>query len=95
MGRIILELILPLIFPTVVYVLWVKYKLKQDPNADIRVEKPWFWLISSGCVLMVIVMLTLGLTQGEDPTGKYEPPVFKDGKIVPGHMVPAENSKPQ
>lgn len=93
MGRLILQIVIPLVLPTIVYILWVKYQLKQNPNANIRVKKPWFWLISTGCVLTITVMLFFGLSQGKDPDGTYQPPVYKDGKIIPGHMVPADKPK--
>lgn len=104
MLRELVTVLLPLLFPTVTFVLWIKAR-----NAYIRhhggdvppVERGvWFWLALSGGVL---VLLSLGASALLAPAGKpsdqYVPPVFRDGKIVPGHFeAPVEtpsSSKPE
>ncbi len=95
MGRILLQYLLPLILPTVLYFLWVNYKRRKDPNADISVRRAWFWLISSGCLLLIVVLVFTGLTRGTPAGGTYEPPRLENGEIVPSKVVPPKtDTKP-
>ena len=87
--RLFLQYILPLAFPTALYLGWQLYlKHRADEGHAISfAEWPWLKLTGAGIILMVIGLLTFNQMDGEKPGGTYHPPVFKDGKIVPGHVT--------
>lgn len=89
MGRLFLTYILPLIFPLAVYLFWawiVGRKTRKPEDPPFWYEGPWFWLIVSGFVLMVVVLgSTAYFSEGGPPEGVYVPPHMEDGRIVPGH----------
>jgi hypothetical protein len=49
-------------------------------------EVPWFWLSAASLVLLTATLVAVALTTGEKPNGVYHPPVYKDGKVIPGHI---------
>lgn len=85
MLRVFLQFILPLIFPTALWLVWVWFEKRrsQDPSKQNR-ETPWIWLISIGFALSVISLVTWGIVEGNSPDKTYTAPQLKDGKIVPG-----------
>jgi hypothetical protein len=49
-------------------------------------DAPLLWLAASGTILLIVVLVAFGKTSGGRPDQTYSPPVFKDGKIQPGHI---------
>ena len=49
-------------------------------------DAPFIWLALTGAVLVFAVLLLFGSVSTGNPTGTYEPAVYKDGKIVPGRI---------
>ncbi len=90
MTRIMLQYLLPLLLPFVLYIGWVWVSRQINPKAEPwRVaEGPWFWLIGAGFTLMAGGLIYLGLSSGSDPGGTYQPPRYEGGKIIPGRVVP-------
>lgn len=90
MSRILLTYILPLALPFAAYLLWVwgarRRKKAQGIEPEGLREGPWFWLILAGFVLMAAGLAYWGLTGGSDPEGKYYPPRYEDGRIIPGEV---------
>lgn len=89
MIRIILENLLLILTPTLIYVAYVY--LTTDPNKSRQQslnEAPLLWLFLIGVALAVGVLFTFGSTSGGKPGQAYHPPVFRDGKIVPGKVEP-------
>lgn len=91
MSRALLQILLPLLLPTIVYVLWVfllRGRRKPGDEEEFRWvrEGPWFWLILSGVVLMGIGLGVTAWTTGEDPDGNYVAPRLEDGRVVPGRF---------
>jgi len=85
MLRVFLHFILPLIFPTAMYLVWVWFDQRRNrgkvrENSDI----PWIVLISIGFALSVISLVFWGMTQGSDPNTTYTAPRMENGKIAPG-----------
>lgn len=94
MTRILLTVVLPLLAPTVCYILWIWFlnKKKKD-EADKRPLKewqtwPWMRLVGLGSVLVILSVLALNFlgTDGSE-SGRYIPPHMKDGEVVPGRFV--------
>lgn len=93
MTRILFEYVLPLLAPFVVYFGWAWIAAKRAAAAgkeapDWR-EGPWFWLAVVGIVLVIAGLIWTALVGGQAP-GVYHPPVYKDGKVVPGYVTPAD-----
>lgn len=82
MIRILLTYILPLLVPTAIYFLWLRFAGTAPER-----EHPWPWLIGAGVLLAAIVLAGLALLGGT-PDGIYEPAHLEDGKLVPGRIHP-------
>ena len=86
MIRMVIENILLFIAPTALYVAYVLLVRKDDASGkDVLADAPLLWLCVAGAGLVMLVMVAFGSMSGGAPSQGYEPPVFKDGKIVPGH----------
>ncbi len=94
MIRVFFLYILPIVLPSVMYFCWIAYihKFKEGaPDKAQMISKgPWFRLVLAGLVLMAIGLVTAAITGGMSPQGTYQAPYAKDGKIVPGQMVPKQ-----
>lgn len=87
--RIFLQYLLPMAFPTAMYLLWSLYrKHRSDEGHEIDLSKgPWLWLFVAGVILMGAGLVTFNQMDGVEPGGVYQPPAYIDGKIVPGHVI--------
>ena len=84
--RIILEYVLPLLAPTVLYLLWMRFAANQEEKREV----PWLWLAAAGIALAAIVLAGLSVAGG-NKGGIYVPPHMEDGKLVPGHFLPSNS----
>ncbi|MBL6931636.1 MAG: hypothetical protein ISR45_01715 [Rhodospirillales bacterium] len=92
MIRVFFLYILPILLPSAMYFCWITFihkgeKEGPDKQALVR-EGPWFRLLFAGLGLMIIGLAVTAFTGGMSPNGQYQAPYAKDGKIVPGRMVP-------
>lgn len=90
MSRVLLQYVLPLLLPTLLYLAWWSVFGRRGgagggPPPRLT-EGPWFWLIISGAGLMVGGFIYTGLTTGEAPGGRYVAPQLQHGRVVPGHV---------
>jgi len=88
--RFLLQYILPLAFPTALYLVWKLYHKKKAGEEAYHIDLtkgPWLRLFGVGVVLMGIGLVFFNVMDGEKPGGVYQPPVFRDGKVVPGHII--------
>ena len=85
MSRILLQILLPLLIPTVVFFLWawLAPRLGIDSQAKVLQGTPWFWLIVAGVVLMGAGLIATALTQGVPPGSQIIQPRLEDGRVVP------------
>ena len=67
MMRIFLAYIVPLLLPTVVYLLWLRF---APANGGGERGVPWLWLAGAGVVLAAIVLAGLALSGGS-PDGFF------------------------
>ena len=88
MTRILLEYLLPLLAPTILYFLWMRFAA----NPQQQRETPWLWLAAAGLVLTVVMLAAFELGGG-NKNDLYVPPHIENGTLVPGHFVP-RNSPP-
>lgn len=88
MIRIVIENLLLFLAPTLLYVtyVFVRRRSEGDESPVLR-DAPLVWLFVGGIVLMVGTLAFFGTSSGGGPGDAYQPPVYKDGKIEPGHMV--------
>lgn len=92
MIRQILTVLLPLVAPTILYLLWVKLRERKEeaiaegqPVPEWQ-KLPWPWLAGVGAVLTAITLLFTGLQADLDTKGKYIPPHMENGELVPGRF---------
>jgi hypothetical protein len=87
MIRVLLTVVLPLLLPTLVYLLWMAaaQRAPRDAAAQWRALP---WLVGIGLVLVAGMLYFIGTRVGGEPQGVYVPPRYVDGEIVPGHVVP-------
>ncbi|HEX2113636.1 MAG TPA: DUF6111 family protein [Alphaproteobacteria bacterium] len=95
MLRVLLEYIVPIVLPSLLYLAWIAYENRRIARGGEGVlrrwqEGPWAWLFAAGVVLAVAGTLMLSLLRGYGIEGQYVPPRVEDGRIVPGHVEPAQ-----
>jgi hypothetical protein len=85
--RQFLEIALPLMLPTVGYLIYVMVANRQAPSAPGQPswwrELPWLWLLVAGAALVAISLGAVALFGGAPPGTAYRPARLIDGKIVP------------
>lgn len=90
MTRILLQYLLPLLLPTIMYLAWwyLIGRMSKSPDGTPLLLKqgPWFWLILSGLLLMSGGLIATAFLGGADPSGSYIAPRWEDGRIIPGHV---------
>jgi hypothetical protein len=94
MIRVFLLYVLPIILPGLLYFCWAAFIHKADNNKHskgaILRQGPWFRLVLAGLCLMAVGLTTAAITGGMTPDGQYQAPYAKDGKIMPGRIVPRQ-----
>jgi hypothetical protein len=99
MGRIVLEVVVPILLPAGLYMLWLVAEQRRIAAAGGAlprhwVEAPWLRLLAVGVLLAGLLAMALALFGGDSIQGDYVPPQIKDGRIVPGHVVPRAPTPP-
>lgn len=86
--RILIEYILPLALPTVLWLAWLAH-LQKRARAKGGVDwqaVPWTWLLALGLVLALVIAGGITFTEGYH-TGGYHPAAIDDhGRMVPGRF---------
>jgi hypothetical protein len=91
MLREILTLVVPLVLPTVLYLLWLRaVHWSEEGGAATWPKLPWVWLIVTGVALTALVLFIVTVGFGTAMPGIYVPPRVENGRIVPGHIEPAK-----
>ncbi len=91
MSRTLLQIVLPLLLPSLLYLAWAFVFRRQNALGNgetphwVR-EGPWFWLIIAGVVLMAIGLGVTAWQHGGPPSGTYVPARVEDGRVVPGRI---------
>ncbi len=88
MTRILIQIVIPLLFPLMVYIGWLWWsRSHHEKRLGERLEQgPWAWLLMAGAALAAIAMVTYGEMDSGGPAGKYVPAQYKDGEVIPGRF---------
>ena len=88
--RQFLEIVLPLVLPTVLYLLYMITANRRAASAPGQPlwwrEVPWLWLAVAGAALVAVCLGAFALFGGAAPGTAYRPARLIDGKIVPGQL---------
>lgn len=89
--RALISYVLPLLLPTVLYILymaWVRQRAQRGGNAPPGwQEGPVFWAVLGGLLLVVGVLITLFVTDGQSGIDKiYHPARSENGMVMPGRF---------
>ena len=90
MTRVFFMYIIPIVLPSILFFCWATF-IRKD--AVLARTGPWFSLLIAGLGLMVLGLAITAINGGTAPGGQYQAPYVKDGKIIPGQMLPKD--KPQ
>jgi hypothetical protein len=91
MLREILTLVVPLLLPTVLYLVWLRAtRWSEAGGAATWGKLPWVWLAAIGVALTAVVLVVVTVGFGTAMPGIYVPPHYEGGRIVPGHIEPAK-----
>lgn len=85
MLRVLLEFLLPLLLPFLVYLAYVA--LARAAARGWLQDAPWPQLAGAGLVLAAISLVTWSLMSGAPPEQVYVPPHLEDGRVVPSTTV--------
>ena len=88
MTRVFFMYIIPIFLPSILFFCWAAFIRKDTVLAR---TGPWFRLLIAGLGLMVLCLATTAIYSGTAPGGQYQAPYVKDGKIIPGQVVPKDN----
>ena len=85
MLRILLQYLLPLLLPFLLYLVYIALARGYAPGwLD---TAPWPYLAAAGLVLMAASLLTWSLMSGAPTDQIYIPPRLEDGKVVPSTTI--------
>jgi hypothetical protein len=86
MIRAVLEILLPLLTPLVIYTVWLQLDARRTGTAMPGWEDGhWFWAALAGVALAAASLAWLG-NSGNVGQGSYVPAHVEDGKVVPGEF---------
>lgn len=87
MSRVLLQIVLPLIAPVLIYGIWSAIDRRNRGLVGLPgwEEGRWFWAAMSGFGLVVVILIaTMILNHSND--GTYVPARLEDGRVVPGEF---------
>ena len=93
MLRVLLTVVLPLLLPTAIYVAWIAFTswlANREPVIRISTT-PLVWLAFAGVILLALVLVTVTVHFGEPVRGRYVPPRYEDGRVIPPHVEPLQS----
>jgi len=85
MLRIALIDVLLFSLPFLIYGAYM-VSVKGTAPADVWQGAPIFWLLATGCGLLLVTLATLIQFSGGQPGGTYHPPTTENGVIKPGEI---------
>jgi hypothetical protein len=87
MLRVLLQYLLPLLLPFLLYAAYVGLAHGRMPSWLDLHSRQWAMLGGTGLVLLLISLLSWSLLSGSPPEETYVPPHVEDGEIIPGTTV--------
>ena len=89
MLRVVLTIVFPLLLPTAIYLAWIAVMSRSESREKLRLGAlPLIWLALAGVVLLAAVLVTVSVHFGEPVSGRYVPPRYEGGRVVPPHLEP-------
>ena len=88
MIRMLLQYLLPILLPTIVYFLWIRLRPQPQTEDDPDYKHPWFWLAAGGVGLMLVTLAVFASIDGAPAGSSYTPPRVVDGKVIDGTFGP-------
>jgi hypothetical protein len=92
MARILLEFVLPILLPSLLYALWLVAMQRRAETSGTEQRRwsdaPWIWLLALGLFFAALLTVALSVFSGDGIEGRYVPPQLENGRIVPGHVEP-------
>jgi Family of unknown function (DUF6111) len=88
MIRIVLENVLLFLLPTLAYLGFMALRRRagnRQSAQDVLDEAPLVWLFAAGAILMMVGVAYFATSSGGKPGQGYQPPIYRDGRVVPGH----------
>ena len=90
MIRIVIENVFFFLVPTLVYIAWIAFTRNDWPGIGAVIKAaPLLKLFALGAGMMLVALVAISSRSGNTPDEAYAPPVYKDGKLQPGHPIPA------
>ena len=87
MLRVLLQYLLPVLLPFLLYAAYVGLAHGRMPSRLDLNSRQWATLGGTGLVLLLISLVSWSLLSGSPPEETYIPPHVEDGEIVPGNTV--------
>ena len=87
MLRVLLQYLLPLLLPFLLYAAYVALAHGRAPSWLDLNPRQWAMLGGTGLGLLMISLVAWSLLSGSPPDETYIPPHLEDGEIVPGTTV--------
>ena len=89
MLRVFLTIVLPLLLPTAIYVAWLWFMHWSANGEPVRLSAlPLVWLAAAGVLLLAVVLVTVTVHFGDPAAGRYVPPRYEDGRLLPPQIEP-------
>jgi cytochrome c biogenesis protein CcdA len=89
MIRILIENMFFFLLPTLGYIAWVAFEKDDWPGLwEVLKGAPLVRLFVAGAALMLLTVALFASRSHNEPEDVYVPPVYKDGRIEPGHSAP-------
>jgi hypothetical protein len=87
--RRFLEILIPLLLPTLIYFLYLAIARRQrrasgTASALALKDMPWSWLAGAGVALLAVTLAASALFGGAAPGSHYQPPSLENGQINQG-----------
>ena len=87
MIRILVENVVLFLLPTMIYFTYRLIAMGEDRSAKGAMsDAPLFGLFAAGALVVITVLMLFSQENGGKPGQRYQPPVFKDGRIQPGRI---------
>jgi cytochrome c biogenesis protein CcdA len=92
--RILLEVVLPIVLPTLIYLGYIRVERRRaaaagNPNlVPWWVSTPWLVLAGAGVFAAALVLSIVVLRSGDPIHGVYVPAHLENGRLIPGHVEP-------
>lgn len=81
MGRVFITIFVPLLLPTVLFVV-----ARAMTGRPIDLTGSWVWLMVAGVALAALVLVAISVDFGDSKEGRYVPPHVSGDSVVPGHI---------